>query len=94
MKWSGISQNMLQKRKHKIMRILTNLQLHQYQVSTQVQTDQSCTQGTAKKVVAERRQQYTSVGENKAHLVGYKHLKQNVSWRQRNSSDVSESHKG
>lgn len=63
-------------------------------VSTQVQTDQSCPQGTAKNVVAEIRQQYSSVGENKGHLVGNKHAKQNVSWRQRNSSDVSESHKG
>lgn len=63
-------------------------------VSTQVQTDQSSTQGAAKNVVsADIRQQYSSLGENKGHL-GNKHAKQNVSWRQRNSSDVSESHKG
>lgn len=65
-------------------------------VSTQVQTDQSSTQqGTAKGVgIAETRQQHSSFGENKGHLVGNKHAKQNVSWRQRNSSEISKSHKG
>lgn len=64
-------------------------------VSTQVQTDQSYSQqGTAKNAgIAETRQQHSSVGENKGHLVGNKHAKQTVSWRQRNSSEISKSHK-
>lgn len=64
-------------------------------LSTQVQTDQSSSQqGIAKNAgIAETRQQHSSVGENKGHVVGNKHAKQTVSWRQRNSSEISKSHK-
>eukprot|EP01018_Ginkgo_biloba_P014485 Gb_16752 [translate_table: standard] len=65
-------------------------------VSVQVQTDHSnIQQGTSQNLhTGEMRQQHSFVVGNKGNIVGHKHGKPNVSWRQRNSSEISETNKG